>query len=83
MVTRMIAYTVKQNPSGLWSVSSMGTTIADNLPLDHAIRQARDAARVEHLASGLATRVEMHGTDAIVPLASYQKLQDHWTGATA
>jgi hypothetical protein len=83
MASRMIAYTVKQNESGLWSVSCMGATLADDLQLDHAIGQAREAACAEHLASGLPTRVDLHGTAASVPLAGYQKLQDHWTGATA
>lgn len=79
----MILYTVKQNESGLWSVSYMGVTLADSLHLGPAIKQARDAARAEHVDSGLTTRVEMHGTDTIVPLANYQKLQDNWTGVTA
>jgi hypothetical protein len=76
----MIVYTVKQNENGLWSVSYMGITLADGLYLGPAITQARDAARAEHLDSGLTTRVEMHG---IVPLANYQKPQGNWTGATA
>lgn len=83
MVAQMITYTVKQHEYGLWSVSCMGATLVDGLQLDHAIKQAREAARAEHRASGLTTRVEMHDADAIVPLASYQKLPDHWTGATA
>lgn len=82
-VPRMIVYTVKQNESGLWSVSYMGVTLEDGLHLGPAIKQARDAARAEHLDSGLATRVEMLGADMIVPLVNYQKLQDTWTGATA
>ncbi|WP_027484704.1 hypothetical protein [Rhodanobacter sp. OR87] len=79
----MIVYTVKQNESRLWCVCTMSATLADGLQLGPAIKQARDAARAEHLESGLATRVEMHGAAAIVPLANYQKLQDTWTGATA
>lgn len=82
-VPRMIVYTVKQNENGLWSVSYMGITLVDGLYLGPAITQARDAARTEHLDSGLPTRVEMHGADAIVPLADYQKPRDNWTGATA
>jgi hypothetical protein len=80
---RMIVYTVKQNESGLWSVSYMGVALADGLQLGPAIKHARNAARAEHLESGLTTRVEMHDADAIMPLANYQKLQDIWTGATA
>jgi hypothetical protein len=79
----MIVYAVKQNESGLWCVSYAGSTLADGLQLGAAIRQARDAARTEHLESGLVTRVEMHSADAIVPLAHYQAAQDTWTGATA
>ena len=79
----MIVYTVKQNESGLWRVSYLGVTLADGLYLGPAIKQARDSARAEHLDSGLSTRVEMHGADAIVPLANYQKLQGNRTGATA
>jgi hypothetical protein len=79
----MIVYTVKQNESGLWNVSYMGITLVDGLHLGPAIKRARDAARAEHLDSGLTTRVEMHGAGAIVPLANYPKLQDNWTGATA
>jgi hypothetical protein len=82
-VPRMILYTVKQNGNGLWCVRTMSATLADDLQLGAAIRQARDAARTEHLESGLVTRVEMHGADAIVPLAHYQAAQDAWTGATA
>ncbi|SHM46056.1 hypothetical protein SAMN05428972_3651 [Rhodanobacter sp. OK091] len=82
-VLRMILYTVKQNESGLWCIRYMSITLADGLQLGPAIKQARNAARAEHLDSGLATRVEMHGADAIVPLANYQKSQDLWTGATA
>jgi hypothetical protein len=80
----MIVYAIKQNESGLWNVSYMGITLADGLHLGPAITQARDAARAEHLDSGLTTRVEMHDADAIVPLANYhQKPQGNWTGATA
>ena len=79
----MIVYTVKQNESGLWNVSYMGVMLADGLHLGPAITQARDASRAEHLGSGLTTRVEKHGADAIVPLANYQKPQGNWTGATA
>lgn len=79
----MIVYAVKQNESGLWNVSYMGVTLADGLYLGPAIKRARDAARAEHLDSGLTTRVEMHGADAIVPLDKYQKAPDNWTGATA
>lgn len=79
----MIVYTVKQNDNGLWNVSYMGVMLADGLHLGRAITQARDAARAEHLDSGLATRVEMHDANAIVPLAHYQKPQGNWTGATA
>ena len=75
----MMIYTVKQNESGRWSVSYMGVALADGLQLGPAIKQARNAARAEHLKSGLTTRVEMHGADAIVPLANFQ----NWTGATA
>ena len=82
-VPRMIVYTVKQNENGLWSVAYMGITLADGLHLGPAITQAREAARAEHLDSGLTTRVEMHGADAIIPLANYQKPQGNWTGATA
>jgi hypothetical protein len=82
-VPRMIVYTVKQNENGLWNVSYMGVMLADGLHLGPAITQARDAARTEHLDSGLATRVEMHDANAIVPLARYQKPQGNWTGATA
>jgi hypothetical protein len=81
-VPHMIVYTVKQSESGLWGVSYMGTTLSDGLQLGAAIRQARDAARTEHFESGLVTRVEMHGTDVIVPLAHYQAAQDTWTGVT-
>ena len=79
----MIVYAVKPNESGLWCIRYMSVTLADGLQLGPAIKQARDAARAEHLESGLATRVEMHGADAIVLLANYQTLQDTWTGATA
>ena len=79
----MILYTVKPNDSGQWCVQTTATTLADGLQLGAAIRRARDAARTEHLESGLATRVEMHGADAIVPLAHYQTSPDTWTGATA
>jgi hypothetical protein len=79
----MILYTVKQSESGLWCIRYMGTTLADGLQLGPAIKQARNAARAEHLDSGLATRVEMHGADTIVPLADYRKSQDIWTGAIA
>jgi hypothetical protein len=78
-----IVYTVKQNESGLWSVSSLGVTLADGLQLGPAIKRARNAARAEHVESGLTTRVEMHEADAIMPLANYQVLQHTWTGATA
>ncbi|TPG04121.1 hypothetical protein EAH88_18605 [Rhodanobacter glycinis] len=79
----MIVFAVKQNESGLWSVSYLGVTLADGLCLGPAIKRARDAARAEHLDSGLTTRVEMHGVDSIAPLAKYQKAPDNWTGATA
>ena len=79
----MIVYTVKQSENGLWSVSYMGIVLEDCLHLGPAIKRARDAARAEHLDSGLTTRVEMHGAGATVPLANYQKMQSNWTGATA
>jgi hypothetical protein len=82
-VLRMILFTVKPNATGQWCIQSIGATLADGLQLGAAIRQARDAARMEHLQSGLVTRVEMHGTDVIVPLAHYQASADAWTGATA
>ncbi len=68
-----------------WSVvhSHQSATLADGLQLGAAIRRARDAARTEHLESGLVTRVEMHNADVIVPLAHYQAAQDTWTGAIA
>jgi hypothetical protein len=82
-MARMIVYTVRQNKCGLWSVSCVSVTLADGLQLGPAIKQARNAARTEHLASGLITRVEMHGDAAVVLLASYQKSQDTWTGDAA
>lgn len=82
-VPRMIVYMVKQNKCGLWCVSCVDVALADGLQLGPAIKRARGAARAEHLASGLATRVEMHDADAIVPLANYQTLQIAWTDATA
>lgn len=82
-VPGVIIYTVKQSESGLWSVSYMGIVLEDGLHLGPAIKRARDAARAEHLDSGLTTRVEMHGAGATVPLANYQKMQSNWTGATA
>ncbi|KAA0068525.1 hypothetical protein CIW53_16675 [Rhodanobacter sp. T12-5] len=82
-VPLMILYTVKPNQFGQWCVLIAGATLTDGLQLGAAIRHARDAARSEHLESGLVTRVEMHGADVIVPLAHYQTSQDTWTGATA
>jgi len=82
-VPLMIVYAVKPNESGLWCIRTMSSTLADGLSLGAAIRRARDAARTEHLESGLVTRVEMHSADVIVPLAHYQAAQDTWTGATA
>ena len=79
----MIVYIVKQNENGLWCVSCMDRMLVDSLQLGAAIRRGRDAARTEHLESGLVTRVEMHGADVIVPLAHYELPQGTWTGVTA
>jgi hypothetical protein len=79
----MIVYTVKQNQSGLWSVTYMDVILGDGLHLGPAIKQAREAARAERLDSGLTTRVEMDGAGAIVPLANYQMMHDNLTGASA
>jgi hypothetical protein len=77
-VPRMIVYTIKQDDDGKWSVRFFGAILVDGLQLGSAIKQARDAARVEHSRSGIPTCVEMRGAGPTVRLANYWKPERIW-----
>jgi len=59
MDASMIAYTLKQDDDGQWSIRCMGSTLASGLSLEPARRQAYEMAHAAHMVSGRPTCVEV------------------------
>ena len=55
----MIAYTLKHDDDGRWSIRCMGSTLASGLQLDSAMEQAHEMALTKHMDSGRPTCVEV------------------------
>ena len=59
MDASMIAYTLKQDIDGQWSIRCMVSTLASGLPLEPARRQAYEMAHTTRMDSGRPTCVEV------------------------
>lgn len=55
----MIAYTLKQDDNGQWSVCCRGAVLISGLPFESARSQAREMAHTKRLDSGSPTCVEV------------------------
>lgn len=55
----MIAYTLKRDDDGQWSIRCMGSILASGLPLEPALRQAHEMAHTKRMDSGRPTSVEV------------------------
>jgi len=55
----MIAYTLKQNDDGRWSIRCMGSILASGLPFEPALQQAHEMAHTTRMDSGSPTSVEV------------------------
>jgi hypothetical protein len=64
----MIAYTLKQDDDGQWSIRCKGMILGSGLRFDSATKQAHELAHIERMASGRPTCVEVAGTDANIDL---------------
>lgn len=60
----MIAYTLKQDDDGQWSIRCQGSILASGLQLDSAIEQAYELAYTTRMVSGSPTSVEVITADA-------------------
>ncbi len=60
----MIAYTLKQDDDGQWSIRCKGTILSSGLQFDSAIKQAHELAHIERMQSGRPTCVEVTGASA-------------------
>jgi hypothetical protein len=59
MDARMIAYTLKQNDDGQWSIRCIGSILASGLPFEPALQQAHEMAHTKRMDSGRPTSVEV------------------------
>jgi len=66
----MIAYTLKQDDDGQWSIRCLGSILASGLPLDSAIEEAHEMAHTTRMDSGRPTCVEVFRAGADVHLAA-------------
>jgi len=79
----MIAYTLKQDVDGQWSVRCMGSTLASGLPLEPARRQAYEMAHTARMASGRPTCVEVIRARADSSVADEAPPEPRWRRAMA
>ena len=79
----MIAYTLKQDDDGQWSIRCMGSTLASGLPLEPARRQAHEMAHAAHMASGRPTCVEVIRARADIHVPDEAQPDPRWRSAAA
>ena len=79
----MIAYTLKQDDDGQWSIRCMGSILASGLPLEPALRQAHEMAHTKRMDSGRPTCVEVISAGADLHVAIEAQPQPGCRLATA
>lgn len=79
----MIAYTLKQDDDGQWSIRSMGSIMASGLPFEPARRQAHEMARTKGMDSGRPTCVEVIRAGAVIQVSDEAQRHLRWRSATA
>lgn len=79
----MVIISLKQAPSGSWSVSRAHIKLFSDLPLESAIALAKEMAHDEHARTRRPLRVEMPGPASTLVLATYLPTQAAPTPATA
>ena len=79
----MIAYTLKQDVDGQWSIRCMGSTLASGLPLEPARRQAYEMAHAARVASGRPTCVEVISAGVNLHTAIEAQPEPRWRSAAA
>ena len=67
----MVTISLKQAPTGSWSICRCRIALFSNLPLGPAITLAREMARDEHERMGRSVCVEMPGPASTIVLARY------------
>ncbi len=79
----MIAYTLKKQEGGQWSICCLGSPLANGLSLETAIGQARHMAYTSHMDSGSPTCVEVISTDAHKDETNEALPEPHWRSVMA
>ena len=79
----MIAYTLKQDGDGQWSLRCTGSILASGLPLESALRQAHQMAHATRMESGRPTCVEVISAGAESSVADQAPPEPHWRRAMA
>lgn len=79
----MIAYTLKQDDDGQWSIRCMGSILASGLQLDSAMEQAHERALTKHMDSGRPTCVEVLGARADIHVSDEAQPDPRWRSAAA
>jgi len=79
----MIAYTLKQDDDGQWSIRCLGSILASGLPLDSAIEEAHEMAHTTRMDSGRPTCVEVITAGADVHMADEGQPEFRWRLAMA
>jgi len=69
----MIAYTLKQDDDGQWSIRCQGSILACGLQLDSAIEQAYELAHTERMDSGRPTCVDLTSAGTHISVADKVK----------
>lgn len=70
----MIAYTLKQDDDGQWSIRCRGSILASGLQLDSAIEQAHELAHAERMDSGRPTCVDVISAGTHIAVADKAQL---------
>jgi hypothetical protein len=79
----MIAYTLKQDDDGQWSIRCKGSILASGLPLVPAIKQAHQMAHTKRMETGSPTSVEVFGAAANGQVAEEGRPEPGLQSATA
>ena len=83
MDASMIAYTLKQDDDGQWSIRCMGSTLASGLSLEPARSQAYEMAHAARMDSGRPTCVEVISAGATLHAAIEAQPEPRCRSATA
>jgi len=79
----MIAYTLKQDDDGQWSIHCMGSIMAGGLPLEPAIKLAQEMAHTTRMDSARPTCVEVIRAGANTHVADEAQPESRWRSAAA